>query len=126
LVNFICGARYTQYASSDATLLFLEMTTMMLPKLYAISAMWTLNSRKELSSQFGGDVSSSSEKFSSRQMATTTRLGRRSVDGGSTARIESPEEMMDIPEHMFEPRTEPYPDDINGLKSTRKGPTGGS
>ncbi|KAJ7279338.1 hypothetical protein C8J57DRAFT_132685 [Mycena rebaudengoi] len=86
LANFICQALYLHHASIDATVLCILLTGMMLPKVYAISAMWTLNSRNE-SSRFGTDVnsdlgtSSSSVHFSSRQMATTIQLGQHSVDG---------------------------------------------
>jgi transglutaminase/protease-like cytokinesis protein 3 len=89
---------------------------MMLPKLYAMSAMWTLNARKELSSRFSTDFNSSSAKRSRSQIATM-QFRRHSVDGSWTVKIESSVEMMDIPEHMFEPRTEPYPGDINRPKS---------
>ncbi|KAJ7276694.1 hypothetical protein C8J57DRAFT_1713965 [Mycena rebaudengoi] len=127
LANFICQALGIHSTSVDATQLFLLLTTMMLPKLYAISAMWTLNARRELSSQFSADVNIRSEKkkprlFTSRQMITTMQFGRHSVDGGQTVRIETPEEMMDIPEHTFGRRidSEPYPDDINRRQATHR------
>ncbi|KAJ7276693.1 hypothetical protein C8J57DRAFT_194681 [Mycena rebaudengoi] len=116
MANFICGEHYTQqqqHTSLDATLLFLELTTMMLPKLYASSAMWTLNSRKA----FDADTRRSSEKPSSRQMAatiqmaTTIQFEQQSVDGDPTVRIECHEETEH--EHMFERRIKPYPDDIS-------------
>ncbi|KAJ7276648.1 hypothetical protein C8J57DRAFT_194065 [Mycena rebaudengoi] len=74
--NFICGALYTQHPSTGATVLFVELTNMMLPKLYAISAMWTLNARKEPSSRFGADGTRNS-----RQIATTIQFRRHSVNG---------------------------------------------
>ncbi|KAJ7279341.1 hypothetical protein C8J57DRAFT_1712437 [Mycena rebaudengoi] len=86
LANFICQALYLHHTSIDATILCILVSGMMLPKVYAISALWTLNSRNE-SSRFGTDVngdihsSSSSVHFSSRQMATTIQLGQHSVDG---------------------------------------------
>ncbi|KAJ7279334.1 hypothetical protein C8J57DRAFT_132651 [Mycena rebaudengoi] len=86
LANFIPQALYLHHTSIDATVLCILLTSMMLPKVYAISALWTLNSRKE-SSRFGTEVnsdigtSSSSVHFSSRQMATTIQLGQDSVDG---------------------------------------------
>ncbi|KAJ7279354.1 hypothetical protein C8J57DRAFT_1569957 [Mycena rebaudengoi] len=86
LANFICQTLYLHNASLDATALWILLTGMMLPKIYAISALWTLNSRNE-NSQTGTDVnsdifssSSSSVHFSSRQMATTIQLGQHSVD----------------------------------------------
>ncbi|KAJ7286542.1 hypothetical protein C8J57DRAFT_1708804 [Mycena rebaudengoi] len=39
------------------------------------------------------------------------------VTNSRTVRSESSEEMMDIPEHMFEPRIVPSPDDINRPKA---------
>ncbi|KAJ7276650.1 hypothetical protein C8J57DRAFT_1504485 [Mycena rebaudengoi] len=118
LANFISGELYAQHPSSTTgpTALFIELTNMMLPKLYAMSAMWTLNARKELSSRFSTDFNSSSAKRSRSQIATM-QFRRHSVDGSWTVKIESSVEMMDIPEHMFEPRTEPYPGDINRPKS---------
>ncbi|KAJ7276678.1 hypothetical protein C8J57DRAFT_1583844 [Mycena rebaudengoi] len=106
LANLICGDHFTQQpdTSIDATLLFLELTTMMLPKLYANSAMWTLNSRK-------GSGADTNRRSSSRQMATTIQLERQSVDGGPTVRIESHKEIE--PEDMFERHIKPYPDDIS-------------
>ncbi|KAJ7279340.1 hypothetical protein C8J57DRAFT_1569930 [Mycena rebaudengoi] len=86
LANFICQTLYLHHASLDATALFVLLSAMMLPKIYATSALWTLNSRNE-SSRFGTDVtsdicsSSSSVEFSSRQMATTIQFGQHSVDG---------------------------------------------
>ncbi|KAJ7279339.1 hypothetical protein C8J57DRAFT_1712435 [Mycena rebaudengoi] len=86
LANFIFQTLYLRHTSIDATLLCVLLSAMMLPKVYAISAMWTLNSRNE-SSRFGTDVnsdicsSSSSVHFSSRQMATTIQFGQHSVDG---------------------------------------------
>ncbi|KAJ7279335.1 hypothetical protein C8J57DRAFT_1569921 [Mycena rebaudengoi] len=86
LANFICQALYLHNASLDATALFVLLSAVMLPKIYATSALWTLNSRNE-SSRFGTDVdsdicsSSSSVEFSSRQMATTIQLEQHSVDG---------------------------------------------
>jgi hypothetical protein len=77
--------------------------------------MWTLNARKELSSRFSTDFNSSSEERTRRQISTM-QFRRHSVDGSRTVRIESSEEMTDIPEHMFEPRTETYPGDITGPK----------
>jgi hypothetical protein len=76
----------------------------MLPKLYATSAMWTLNCRKG----FGVDTRRSSEKPNSHQVATTIQFERQSVDGGPPVRIESHEETEH--EHMFERRIKPYPD----------------
>ncbi|KAJ7292154.1 hypothetical protein C8J57DRAFT_1705452 [Mycena rebaudengoi] len=81
LANFICQTHYAHDTSTDATLLWVILTTMMLPKLYVISAMWTLNSRKEMRSRFSADVSFSSVNFRSRQMATTIQFGRHSVSG---------------------------------------------
>ncbi|KAJ7276619.1 hypothetical protein C8J57DRAFT_1223357 [Mycena rebaudengoi] len=98
LANFICSTLYTQHPSiAGATVLFVELSTMMPPKLYAISAMWTLNSRKGS----GADARSSSEKSRrrSRQMPTTIQFGRHSVDGRPTVRIQSHEEPET--EHMF-------------------------
>ncbi|KAJ7276697.1 hypothetical protein C8J57DRAFT_1466167 [Mycena rebaudengoi] len=126
LVNFIYQALGIHSTSIDTTQLFLQLTAMMLPKLYAISAMWTLNARRELSAQFNADIDSSSEKkprlFTSRQMVTTMQFRRHSVDGGQTFRIVTPEEMMDIPEHTFGRRidSEPYPDDINRRQATHR------
>ncbi|KAJ7276658.1 hypothetical protein C8J57DRAFT_194231 [Mycena rebaudengoi] len=79
--NFVCQVLYAHNTSTDATLLWLILTTMMLPKLYVISAMWTLNSRKEMRSRFSADVSFSSVNFRSRQMATTIQFGQHSVGG---------------------------------------------
>ncbi|KAJ7276647.1 hypothetical protein C8J57DRAFT_1713933 [Mycena rebaudengoi] len=109
LANFITGESFTKSTTQDARLLFVELTTMMLPKLYAMSAMWTLNARKELSSRFGTDVRSSSDESTSRHMETTIPLGR--VHGGPTVRIESQET-----ENMFEGRIKSNPDDINRSK----------
>ncbi|KAJ7276674.1 hypothetical protein C8J57DRAFT_1504505 [Mycena rebaudengoi] len=83
LANCICSASYAHSPSTDATLLSAILTTIMLPKLYAISAMWTLNSRQELSSQFNSDVASSSEKRSRRQISTM-QFRRHSFDGSRT------------------------------------------
>ncbi|KAJ7279284.1 hypothetical protein C8J57DRAFT_1712402 [Mycena rebaudengoi] len=129
--NFISRVLYTQHSSTGATVLFAELTNMMLPKLYAISAMWTLNARKEPSSRLGADDNSSrqmattirfrrhsvdgfnsrkemSAQFgadlsssSSRQMAATIKIGRHSVEGGSTARIESQEETHEMVDIPF-------------------------
>ncbi|KAJ7276653.1 hypothetical protein C8J57DRAFT_194116 [Mycena rebaudengoi] len=81
LTNFVCQALYAHNTFTDATLLWLILTIMMLPKLYVISAMWTLNSRKEMGSRFSADVNFSSVNFRSRQMATTMQSGRHSVGG---------------------------------------------
>ncbi|KAJ7279379.1 hypothetical protein C8J57DRAFT_1712459 [Mycena rebaudengoi] len=84
LANFISQALYL-HTSIDVTILCILVTGMMLPKVYAISALWTLNSRNE-NSRFGTDVnsdicsSSSSVHFSGRQMAATIQLGQHSVD----------------------------------------------
>ncbi|KAJ7276712.1 hypothetical protein C8J57DRAFT_1466179 [Mycena rebaudengoi] len=107
LANFISGQFYTQHPSTGATLLFVQLTNMMLPKLYATSAMWTLNSRKT----FGADTRRSSEKPTSHQMATSVQFSRQSVDGGPTVQIENHEETEH--ENMFERRIKPYPDDIS-------------
>ncbi|KAJ7247307.1 hypothetical protein C8J57DRAFT_1724548 [Mycena rebaudengoi] len=104
LANFISGLIYIQHPSTGATLLFVQLTNMMLPKLYATSAMWTLNCRKG----FGADTRRSSEKPNSHQVATTIQFERQSVDGGPPVRIESHEETEH--EHMFERRIKPYPD----------------
>ncbi|KAJ7276732.1 hypothetical protein C8J57DRAFT_1713992 [Mycena rebaudengoi] len=107
LANIISGELYTQHPSTGATVLFVELINMILPKVYATSAMWTLNSRKGL----GADAKKSSEKPSSPQMATTILFERRSVDGGPTVLIEKHEETEH--DHMFERRIKPYPDDIS-------------
>ncbi|KAJ7270191.1 hypothetical protein C8J57DRAFT_1321339, partial [Mycena rebaudengoi] len=87
LANCICAASHSYNPATNATLLTVILTTIMLPKLYAISAMWTLNSRKELSSQFSSDVASNSEKRSRRQI-TTLQFRRHSSDGSRTVRSE--------------------------------------
>ncbi|KAJ7279301.1 hypothetical protein C8J57DRAFT_1712412 [Mycena rebaudengoi] len=79
LANFICQVLYLHNTSLDATLLCIILTSMMLPKVYVISAMWTLNSRKEMRSRFSTDVSCSSVHFSSRQMVTTKQFGQHSA-----------------------------------------------
>ncbi|KAJ7288237.1 hypothetical protein C8J57DRAFT_1214430 [Mycena rebaudengoi] len=107
LANVISGQIYTQHPSIGATVLFLELINMILPKVYATSAMWTLNSRKGL----GADTKKSSEKPNSHQMATTILSERRSVDGGPTVLIERHEETEH--DHIFERRIKPYPDDIS-------------
>ncbi|KAJ7276682.1 hypothetical protein C8J57DRAFT_194480 [Mycena rebaudengoi] len=110
LANFISGELYNQHPSTNATLLFIELTTMMLPKVYATSAMWTLNSRNRKA--FGADTKRSSEEPNSHQMATTIQFSRQSVDRGPTVRIESHEETDS--EHVFEQSIKPYPDDSSG------------
>ncbi|KAJ7279332.1 hypothetical protein C8J57DRAFT_132626 [Mycena rebaudengoi] len=84
LANFIPQALYLHHTSIDATVLCILLTGMMLPKVYAISALWTLNARNK-SSRFGtdvhSDISSSPVHFRSRQMATTIQLEQHSVDG---------------------------------------------
>ncbi|KAJ7276620.1 hypothetical protein C8J57DRAFT_1223358 [Mycena rebaudengoi] len=95
LANFITAESSTQ--STSSVTLFLQLTNMMLPKLYAMSAMWTLNARKELSSRFGTDAKSSSDESTSGHMETKMPLGR--LDGGPTVRIES-----QGTENMFEGR----------------------
>ncbi|KAJ7279414.1 hypothetical protein C8J57DRAFT_1712485 [Mycena rebaudengoi] len=79
LANFSCQVLYLHHTSLDATLLCLILTSMMLPKVYAISAMWTLNARKEMRSCSDTNVSCSSVDLSSRQMVTTIQFGRHSV-----------------------------------------------
>jgi hypothetical protein len=79
----------------DALLLLLIICNMMTPKLYAISAMWTLNSRQDLLSQMSTDVhfgSGEAGKPSSLGHGltrTTMQLRKGEMGGASPVQIEA-------------------------------------
>jgi hypothetical protein len=60
-VVLICDLYYNLQGRLDAALPLLVISSMMLPKLYAISAMWTLNSRHGLRSHFATTIASDSQ-----------------------------------------------------------------
>ncbi|KAJ7195019.1 hypothetical protein C8J57DRAFT_1422959, partial [Mycena rebaudengoi] len=73
-VSLFCDLYYNLLGRLDAVIPLLLISNMMAAKLYAISAMWTLNSRRDLRSQLSTVVSTGpgavSEKFASSGQTT--------------------------------------------------------
>jgi hypothetical protein len=77
----ICDLYYNIRGSLDAGLPLLVISSMITPKLYAISAMWTLNSRRGLRSHFPTVVASTDPgKLNSSAEMTMIRFQSRSGD----------------------------------------------
>ncbi|KAJ7232580.1 hypothetical protein C8J57DRAFT_1250553 [Mycena rebaudengoi] len=85
-VSLFCDLYYNLLGRLDAVTPLLLISNMMAAKLYAISAMWTLNSRRDLRSQLSTVVSTGpstvSEKFASSGQTTdkSARIVLRIVD----------------------------------------------
>ncbi|KAJ7275851.1 hypothetical protein C8J57DRAFT_1505154 [Mycena rebaudengoi] len=138
--GLICDIWYYCDGRIDGMLLLLIISNMMLPKLYATSIMWTLNSRQEIDSHFSAEIVSGSEKFSNRQQPMTTTMGtirfdRRSEElgrpssvrthsGGVGSAHDSVAGTTEISEHGFGPSEKPYPADINRPESSQSGSLG--
>ncbi|KAJ7237128.1 hypothetical protein C8J57DRAFT_1568889 [Mycena rebaudengoi] len=94
-LSTFCGFNLYMRWRLDALLLLLIICNMMTPKLYAISAMWTLNSRQDLLSQMSTDVhfgSGEAGKPSSLGHGltrTTMQLRKGEMGGASPVQIEA-------------------------------------
>jgi hypothetical protein len=70
----ICKIYYNPQRNVDVGFLFLFIGTMTSPKLYAISAMWTLNSRRGIRSHFSDVIHSSSQIGTGPGVTTTIQF----------------------------------------------------
>lgn len=82
LINLVCSQAGNASATSNGWSMCAIISNTILPKLYAISAMWTLNSRKDIRlARSNGQTTSSGDGPSGRRRTNNVELGV--ISGGA-------------------------------------------
>ncbi|KAJ6530817.1 hypothetical protein DFH09DRAFT_1093426 [Mycena vulgaris] len=117
LINLICSQSGSKSASANGWSMIAIITNNILPKLYGISAMWTLNSRKDIRlARSAGQTTSSTEAASGRRR-NNVELGPLSVSGQRGAiQVRTQVETVHHADDLFSPK---YPTDYASEQDER-------
>ncbi|KAJ6595122.1 hypothetical protein DFH09DRAFT_1413052 [Mycena vulgaris] len=117
LINLVCSTSGSKDATANVSSMLAIISNNILPKLYAISAMWTLNSRKNIRLvRSAGQTTSSTEATSGRRR-NNVELGALSVSGQRGAiQVRTQVQTTQHADDMFSPK---YPTDFASEQDER-------